>query len=186
MIVILVISENDGVIFAQVFAKHMDKMMFTSVKYNGRNDAEDILQDVLVRIMEAYDGKAEKLEKLPGSFFTIVVKNYSINKLKKDTTEKRHMETKSAGNIDEFTDTKSLNPEKIITRAEIKQILERLLDTLPSEVRDMLILKFYNKVKNKELAAMFGLSETSVSTRISRAMLKLRASLQKEGIDIED
>ncbi len=89
MIVILVISENDGVIFAQVFAKHMDKMMFTSVKYNGRNDAEDILQDVLVRIMEAYDGKAEKLEKLPGSFFTIVVKNYSINKLKKDTTEKR-------------------------------------------------------------------------------------------------
>lgn len=96
------------------------------------------------------------------------------------------METKSAGNIDEFTDTKSLNPEKIITRAEIKQILERLLDTLPSEVRDMLILKFYNKVKNKELAAMFGLSETSVSTRISRAMLKLRASLQKEGIDIED
>jgi len=53
------------------------------------------------------------------------------------------------------------------------------LATLPAAERELISLKFYAGLNNKEIAETTGISASNVGTRIHRAMTKLRSACQE-------
>lgn len=190
MIFILVLSENEGIIFAAVYEKHSDRMMRDAQEFFGADLAEDIIHDIFIKLMEAFDDDRnsglDSLDEKPKSFFSTVVRNHSINVKNKEKTAKKHMEIEYSDDLDVFPDDISLTPEKMLTRAETKEILDKHLDFLSPKTRCLITDKFYYDITNKQLAKLYDMTETAVSSRVNRALDTLRSTVKKEGIIVEN
>lgn len=61
----------------------------------------------------------------------------------------------------------------------------RLLKELSDIDRELVFLKFYEEMGNREIGARLGMNASTVGTRLSRAMAKMRKSAQKLGLEWE-
>jgi len=70
---------------------------------------------------------------------------------------------------------------EILADEQEKKELLSALDTLSSRERDIVTLKFYSMLNNREIAEISGLSESNVGTILYRAMGRLRQALAGGG-----
>ena len=83
-------------------------------------------------------------------------------------------------NID---DDKEKNiPEQIFEKKEIKEILSRIVDKLPEKENMVISLYYYEELTYKEIGYIMELSESRISQIHSKAILKIKNQLIKEGI----
>ncbi len=83
-------------------------------------------------------------------------------------------------NID---DDKEKNiPEQIFEKKEIKEILSRIVDELPEKEKMVISLYYYEELTYKEIGYIMELSESRISQIHSKAILKIKNQLIKEGI----
>ena len=64
--------------------------------------------------------------------------------------------------------------EKEIIEKEEVQILNKAMDRLPYEKREILFLSKYQSLKYKEIADIMGCSEGNVKVRVYRALCELK------------
>ena len=144
-------------------------------------DAEDVLQETFLK---AY----EHLEDFQGNskFYTWLVRiavNQSLMKLRKRKTD-------ASVSLDDPLDTgeESLtreiavwdpNPEQTYSREEVREILERAIESLPPAFRTVFALRDIEGLSTEETAAMLSLSVPAVKSRLLRARLRLREKLTR-------
>lgn len=71
-------------------------------------------------------------------------------------------------------------PSDALERAEVRQMLAQALSSLSQIYREVVMLRDVQQRNTAETAAILGISEASVKTRLLRARLQLRDSLAKE------
>ena len=71
----------------------------------------------------------------------------------------------------------SQNPMETLKKNEVKRILKRALENLPSRERMIIILYYYEELTFKEIGYVLGISESRVSQIHGKVILKLRATL---------
>ncbi len=69
-------------------------------------------------------------------------------------------------------------PFEQLAISEQNKLLVAALTQLSSKERDLIALKFYSGLNNRQIAAMTGLSESNVGTILNRALQKLRGRLE--------
>jgi len=67
--------------------------------------------------------------------------------------------------------------DRILMEQERSALLERLISTLPSPLRDALVLSTLDEIAPREVASMLGISEAAVRSRLFRAREILRERL---------
>ncbi len=55
------------------------------------------------------------------------------------------------------------------------ELASQLLATLDDEERQLVYLKYYEQLRNTEIAQIMGMNASTISTKLSRAMAKMRA-----------
>jgi RNA polymerase sigma-70 factor (ECF subfamily) len=144
-------------------------------------DAEDVLQETFLK---AY----EHLEEFQGNskFYTWLVRiavNQSLMKLRKRKSD-------ASVSLDDPYDTgeESLtreiavwdpNPEQTYSREEIREILEKAVESLPPTFRAVFALRDIEELSTEETAAALNLSIPAVKSRLLRARLRLREKLTR-------
>lgn len=144
-------------------------------------DAEDVLQETFLK---AY----EHLDEFQGhsKFYTWLVRiavNQSLMKLRKRRTDK-------SVSLDETFDTGEENltreiavwednPEQTYSREEIRDILDRAVESLPPIFRTVFALRDIEELSTEETAAILNLSVPAVKSRLLRARLRLREKLTR-------
>jgi RNA polymerase sigma-70 factor (ECF subfamily) len=76
--------------------------------------------------------------------------------------------------------------EMELERAELADLLNRALDLLPAQTRDVLVHRYVHEASCARIGAAMGLSPDAVSMRISRGRVVLRRLLQTELHDSND
>lgn len=71
-------------------------------------------------------------------------------------------------------------PSEALERAEVRQMLAQALNSLSQIYREVVMLRDVQQRNTAETAAILGISEASVKTRLLRARLQLRDSLAKK------
>lgn len=71
---------------------------------------------------------------------------------------------------------KNMSVEPLYPQRDLKS----LLTTLPMQQQEVLILRYYEELKIKEIADILGISENTVKTRIRLGLEKLRKITKKE------
>ncbi|HNW43753.1 MAG TPA: sigma-70 family RNA polymerase sigma factor [Elusimicrobiales bacterium] len=86
--------------------------------------------------------------------------------------------------LDVFADIfrdKAAEAPAALEKKQAEGELAAALAGLSAQERDLISLKFYSEMNNREIAALTGLSESNVGTILYRCMAKLRRELTGEG-----
>jgi RNA polymerase sigma-70 factor (ECF subfamily) len=69
--------------------------------------------------------------------------------------------------------------EKILENREEVQRLQRVMNLLTDETREILMLRFHQECSVKEVARIFSISESAVKMRTSRGLQQLQGLMQE-------
>ena len=144
---------------------HSHLLNYIRSKIRSKEDAEDILQNVFIRISSNVDKLSED-KKLKGWIFTItrnaVIDYYRANASKKKFADSAEFENNI---MEENTpdSTKGLD-----------QCMTTMIALLPDEYRDIIIESEIKGIKQKDLAEKYGLAYPSVRSRVQRGRERLR------------
>jgi RNA polymerase sigma-70 factor (ECF subfamily) len=72
------------------------------------------------------------------------------------------------------------DPERSMAQGEIRAVLEQAIDELPDSFRAVFVARLVEGMSVEETADLFGLKAETVKTRLHRARLQLRESLDKQ------
>ncbi len=116
------------------------------------------------------------------TFLGKITRNLSLNRYEKRTAEKR-----GSGQmhlcLDELSECISDNiGERVAEDLVIKELLNRFLETLPKEMRNVFVRRYWYMNSIQEIAEGYGISEGKVTVLLFRARRKLKDMLEKEGI----
>ena len=145
-------------------------------------DAEDVLQDVFYRLVEA-NRLLMPIEHVTGWLFR-VARNRITDLLRKQEPENfSEIEpTDEGGELLQFEDllpSPDAGPEALYARNVLLDELERALEELPREQREVFIAHEFEGRSFKELSAESGVSVNTLLSRKRYAVLHLRERLRR-------
>lgn len=126
--------------------------------------AEDVASEVYIKAYRSFDS----FDSSRASFYTWV---YSIahNELMN-----QYRRTKPTSDLDELPEMVFATEDSYDDEEERAEKVRALLSLLDEEDREIIYLKFWEGLQNKEIAERLGMNASTVSTRVSRAVGKLR------------
>jgi len=145
-------------------------------------DAEDILQDVFYRLVEA-NRLLMPIEHVTGWLFR-VARNRITDLFRKKEPENFSdlASVDEEGDLADFADllpSPDAGPEALYVRNVLLDELELALDELPEEQRDVFVAHEFDGRSFKELSAETGVSVNTLLSRKRYAVLHLRERLQR-------
>ncbi|NLY65582.1 MAG: RNA polymerase sigma factor [Alcaligenaceae bacterium] len=147
-------------------------------------DAEDALQEAYCHAFQHIAGF--RGQALFSTWLTRIVINESLIRLRKNRQWNNvidlHENTSRAGQPEGFTMKTSTHsePEHLAMQGEIRHLLETKIDTLPTSLRLVFILRAIEDIPATEVARMLDMPETTVRTRFFRARHFLQEALTRE------
>jgi RNA polymerase sigma-70 factor (ECF subfamily) len=147
------------------------------------SDAEEILQDTLLRIVQKINTFREESRLWP--WMRRIAINNAIMWLRKHQAQRNRstpleeMMSQNSGFGEHASPVSSrpLSPEEALLNSELSRRVYDVVTSLPSEYRVPLILRVIEGVSLREIASLLGLTEAATKTRIHRARLSLRDKL---------
>lgn len=136
------------------------------------DEQQDIAQETLLRLWQMRDDN--RLYK-PEGFAAVVAHRLSLNYLRR----KPPLPLECGESASKSTPS----PLDEIIQQEDVQWLEQRIKELPSTLHAVLKMRQDEKYSNKQIAALLGIKETSVSTLLARARRQLLEEIKKQRIE---
>ena len=139
-------------------------------------DADDLTQEIFIRAYQKLH-KFDQEKKLFSWLYTIginIIRNH-IKKRNRDEAFNTAQRYCSESQIKKFEEKENdgLPEDRMI-------ILEMTLRKLPIDVREAIILKYYQNMTFEEIAAITGDSTSAVKMRIYRGLEKIKQTMEKK------
>jgi RNA polymerase sigma-70 factor (ECF subfamily) len=140
----------------------------------SHQDAEDAVQETFVRVLR-YSARLAAVEN-PKTWLARIAWRVAIDR-SKSFRRKREVSLEDAGTAhDEFAAPERSADEKVHS-ARMSLALEKLIAALPKKLREPLILSTLEEMSPREVAAILGINEAAVRSRVFRARQILREKL---------
>ena len=141
----------------------------------GSADAEDVLQDVMLRIHRHQD-ELDHLERVTGWVYRITTN--AITDYYRKAVRREHPAGADVHPADHDTAPAAREtPEPTDPRAELAGCLQPMIDRLPEKYRQVIVLTEYQGMTQTAAAAVLGLSVSGTKTRTQRARRQLKQAL---------
>jgi RNA polymerase sigma factor (sigma-70 family) len=147
-----------------------------------RSDAEDILQDVFYKLVEAYR-LMRPVEQVTAWLYR-VARNRIIDLFRRRKREAARIapdmlsEEGEARSLEELLPSPDAGPDSVYARNVLLEELDHALDELPPEQRDVFIAHELMGYSFKELADRYGVSVNTLLSRKHYAVKHLRERLR--------
>jgi RNA polymerase sigma-70 factor (ECF subfamily) len=147
--------------FEEIVALHQQKVLRTAYRLLGRvEDARDAAQEVFLRLLK----NMHRIEGDPQAWLYRVTVNIC-----NDHHRRRPMVIEPPPDLAD----PAPDPERVLAEEERKQLLMDGLLTLPGRERAAVVLRDIEGLSTREVAAILGVEEVTVRSRISTARVKL-------------
>ena len=163
-------QEHELVSFEEAMLPHMDAA-YNLAKWllHNEQDAQDVVQEAYVRAFKSFggfrgsNGRAWLLTIVRNTSYTLLKKNRAVD-LTTPFDEEIHVE-------------ESVSPATIAEHAEDAELIKEAIDELPTEFREILILRHMEGLSYNEIAGIAKLAPGTVMSRLARARGKLKQTL---------
>jgi len=144
---------------------HSELLTYIKGKVRFREDAEDILQNVFIKISSSVD-KLDEDVKIKNWIFTVtrntIIDYYRANANKKKLGASEELDDQIA-EIEVMDETKGLD-----------QCMSSMIGLLPDEYRDIIVESEIKGVKQKDLAEKYGIPYPSMRSKVQRGRERLK------------
>jgi RNA polymerase sigma-70 factor, ECF subfamily len=160
-----------------LFSNQSPALYQTALRLVGSpEEAEDVLQEGMLsayRNLRRFEGRSQF-----STWLTRIVINAALMRLRSRRSrpavslDERLAEDDEMTFADQFPDS-SPNPEQIVARRELEDLLRRNLDTLSPVLRSAFILREMEGFSTEEAAEELGISQGTLKARLHRAKRQL-------------
>lgn len=162
--------------------KHNQRITsFIYSKVMDRDVAEDIFQDTFIKVIKTLK-KGNYSEE--GKFLPWVMRiahNLIIDYFRKNKRLPK-FEGSDDFNIFSVISDDKLNAEKQIIKEQIDSDLELLIEELPDDQKEVLVMRIYRDMSFKEISENTGVSINTALGRMRYALINLRKIIEKHNI----
>lgn len=134
--------------------------------------AEDLTQEIGLKVLRSYGefrGKAS-----PFTWLYRIAVNVVLRHRQRRQIPTVGLDTPEAATLR----TPAPSPESAVLAAELAPVVRAALDRLPAELRAPLVLRVYEELKYREIAAILEIPEGTVMSRLHAARRRLREELK--------
>ncbi len=161
-------SPDDQQKFEKLYTKYRYLMLHVAYKIlQNHHDAEDAVHHAFISIIENLDNILEVDSPKTRSYIVIITERKAIDLLRK--IQKRQT----------FEFNEDISGVEI--PFEMDNPIATAIAKLPSQYREVLLLRYHNGFSAKEIASILSMSDSGVRKLIVRAKKALQELLEKEG-----
>lgn len=170
------IAGNDQDAFRVLVERHIDRAYGLALRIlNNRADAEDIVQDTLLKIW-LHRGRWESGRAKFSTWLYRVVTNRCID-------VRRQPRSEDLEQVPEVADNKPLAIAEI-QKHEVNTMLDTAMGRLPDQQRVALILSYHENMSNGDIAEVMQTTVVAVESLLKRGRQRLRELLRRSENDI--
>ena len=173
---------GDESALASLIERHQSKIYgFIYSKVNDRDLSDDIFQDTFIKVIKTLKTKSYNEE---GKFLPWVMRiahNLVVDHFRKAKKMPFQRETEEYSIFNYMTDNAPTIESQMITE-QVEVDLTRLLDELPDDQKEVLMMRMYQDLSFKEIAELTGVSINTALGRMRYALLNLRKIIEKNQI----
>ena len=166
----------------KLIRKHKSRIYnFIFSKVLNRDNAEDIFQDTFIKVIKKlkrgfYNEEGKVLPWIMRIAHNLVIDHFRRNN--------RIPKFESNNDYDIFQNLSdsSLNAEKSIIKDQVSSDLQVLVEELPSDQKDVVIMRLYRDMSFKEIAENTGVSINTALGRMRYAIINLRKMINDNQI----
>ena len=162
----------------EVFRAHSPAVLGLAIRVLGNaTAAEDVLQDVFVRLWErpgTYDPDRGRLR----SFLLAMTHSRAVERLRAEESQRR----RAAAVQHEAASTVDVDPGDELAVRSTGAAVRRVLADLPSEQREPIEMAYFRGLSYREVAVALDEPEGTIRYRIRAGMQKMRAALQAQEV----
>lgn len=164
---------------AVLISRHQSKIYgFIYSKVNDRDITDDIFQDTFIKVIKTLKLNSYNEE---GKFLPWVMRishNLIIDHFRKNKKMPMCRETEEFSIFSIMSDN-SPNIEKRIITEQVENDLQRLIEELPVDQKEVLQMRIYQDLSFKEIADLTGVSINTALGRMRYALMNLRKVIEK-------
>lgn len=166
---------------------HKDVFQFLFYMVKNREQAEDLVQEVYIKVMNSYDRfKGDSSEK---TWLFSIARHVAIDHFRKQKRKRnRVLEFFDWGEKGHLIQDDQPEPEEVALQNEEIQKVYKCLDHCSVDQKSVIILRYIQSMSIQETAEILGMSVSKVKTTQHRGMKSLQQLMQedqKEGINNE-
>ncbi len=170
------IANGDRLAMQALFARHHVRVYrFVLPLVRNEATAEDLISDVFLDVWRQA-GKFEGRSTV-STWMLSIARFKTLSVLRRRNEEELDIET--AGAIEDDAD----DPEVALAKKDKGAVLRHCLTKLSAEHREIVDLVYYHEKSVEEVAAIVGIPEATVKTRMFYARKKLSELLKEQGVD---
>ncbi len=156
----------------KVFDEYYDKIYsFIYIRVRDINTAEDLTSDVFLKVVE----KIKSYDTSKGAFSTWIF-TIALNEVRSHFRKTSGF-TETDYDFEE-AESEQKNPEEQVLFKEDCKSLKDAINSLDTTSQNIILLKYYGDLSNKKIAELLNISETNVSTLLSRRIKSLKKFME--------
>ena len=161
--------------FGELVEQYRDNVYRLAYRMCGNAyDADEAAQEAFVaawRALPNFRGDAKF-----STWLYRLTTNAAIDVMRRE----KHHQTVGDGEMVDLADDAD-SPQETVERTEQQEAVQKALDTLSEEYREVLLLRYMEELDYAEIAEVLQLPSGTVKSRINRAKAALKAALLKSG-----
>lgn len=174
------IQQGDEGAFRQLYNEYSDLLYGYGMKIAGDDDlVTEAIQSLFVYLYEKRRSCAEP-QSIP-AYLCVALKRTIVNELKR--TNNDVFTSLDEVDVSEYKFDLEIDIETAIVRSELEreqlEILQKEINGLTKQQREVLYLKYYRKLNPDEIAEVMGLTSRTVYNTTHMAISRLREQLSK-------
>ena len=174
--------EGDENALTILINRHQSKIFgFIYSKISDRDISNDIFQDTFIKVIRTLKSKSYNEE---GKFLPWVMRiahNLIIDHYRKNKKMPMFRETEEFSIFSIMSDD-SLTIENKIIKDQVEIDLKKLIEELPADQKEVLIMRMYQDMSFKEISEITGVSINTALGRMRYALMNIRKVIDKHQI----
>ncbi len=181
---------GDDAVLAALLERHRERLQRMvhfrlDARLVGRIDAEDVVQDSYVEAekrLSAFRGDDKPFL----LWIRLITQQTMIDVHRKHLgaamrNAGREIKAPASGTLSGFFVASVTSPSNAAMREEVRHHVEEALESMDEIDREVLLLRHFEELSNKEAAAVLGIQENAASNRYVRALGRLKGLLGELG-----
>ena len=173
---------GDETALATLINRHQSKIYgFIYSKISDRDLSDDIFQDTFIKVIKTLKSNSYNEE---GKFLPWVMRiahNLIIDHFRRNKKMPMYRETEEFSIFSIMTDH-SLSAENQMISEQVEKDLKRLIEELPNDQKEVLVMRIYQDLSFKEISELTGVSINTALGRMRYALMNLRKVIEKHQI----
>ena len=163
-------AEHDLESVVREHSRLVFKVAYAAVR--NRHDAEDIVQEVFLRVLRSQDRLAQ-----------VADLRAWLARIAWNVASDRRRGQRDSEDIEQVPEPRSVapSPERQVERQQMADVVAKMIAALPRDLRDPLVLSTMEEMAGVQVAEVLGIPETAVRSRVFRARQILKEKLAAYG-----